>query len=90
MFLQEPRGSCPCSEECEVDATKKKEFIESLCNSIRDHLVAQVPRMPAEWDGYELRELLVDTFERERMPRKTFGHRRLREYRSQCYNNNLG
>lgn len=43
-----------------MNAKEKREFIKSLCNRIRDDLVAKVPEMPEEWDGHELRALLED------------------------------
>ena len=39
----------------------KKKFIKDLCRSIADGLVAQVDKMPDEWDGWELRQAIADT-----------------------------
>jgi hypothetical protein len=39
----------------------KKKFIRDLCKSIAEGLVAQVDKMPEEWDGIELRQAIADT-----------------------------
>jgi len=69
----------------------KRHFIRMLCNSIRDELLAKAAEMPEEWDGFELRELLADKFEHERMLKRSYGARskRLKDYRSDCYARNL-
>ena len=43
-------------------------FIRNLCNGVAQSLTMMISReeIPEEWDGHELRELLADTFNRER------------------------
>jgi hypothetical protein len=48
-----------------MNKAEKKEFIKSLCNSVRDDLLKKVDIMPECWDGLELRLLLAAKFERE-------------------------
>lgn len=67
--------------------TEKKKFIKSLCDSIRDDLVKKVERMPDEWDGHELRELIADLADRERTSSMT--GKRKRDYRNEVLVRNL-
>ena len=43
-------------------------FVLNLCNGVAQSLTMMISReeIPEEWDGHELRELLADTFARER------------------------
>lgn len=65
----------------------KAMFIRELCNNVRDELVAKIARMPPEWDGRELRELVADSFEACRMP--VDDKKRRRDYRNYVIVNNL-
>lgn len=68
----------------------KRRFIRTLCNSVRDELIAKVERMPADWDGHELRELIADTFNfsRTRLMRDARTPR-VKKYHADAYNQNL-
>jgi len=44
---------------------RQKEFIEEVCAGLREHALKQLPRIPENWDGHELRQWLSDTL-RER------------------------
>ena len=70
-------------------ATKagKKAFVRSLCNSVRDVILANVGAMPDEWDGHELRELLAAAFAEQR-GRLIIGKRK-RDYRNAVATGNL-
>lgn len=48
-----------------MNAAEKQLFIATLCNSVRDSIIAKIERMPQEWDGHELRRLIADAFEHE-------------------------
>lgn len=37
----------------------KRKFLRDLLGNIAKDLIAQVDRMPSEWDGHELRELIA-------------------------------
>lgn len=67
----------------------KKTFIRNLCNSVRDELVGKVKDMPEEWDGFELRQLLADKFERETRDFLSNNRKRLRAYRNEVIARNL-
>lgn len=45
-----------------MNASDKAAFICELCDRVRDSAVADTGRMPEEWDGHELRQLLADRF----------------------------
>lgn len=65
---------------------EKKVFIHDLCASIKHSILEKVERMPEEWNGIELRQLLADRFSDATggMTRK-----RLREYKNAVRVNNL-
>ena len=71
-----------------MNAKEKERFITDLCDSVKHELISKIDRMPENWDGYELRELLQDKFEAESIiPDKRCA--RYREYRDTCLINNL-
>ena len=44
-----------------MDKQAKRAFIRDLCTAIRNKLLDSVERMPEEWDGHEIRQLITDT-----------------------------
>lgn len=47
----------------------KREFLKNYLNSVRDNLISKAAKMPAEWDGFELRWLVADQFNWEQRHR---------------------
>jgi hypothetical protein len=43
-----------------MDKAEKRRFIEDLCDSIKQSVVDSISKMPEEWNGVELRELIAD------------------------------
>jgi hypothetical protein len=43
-----------------MTSEEKQAFIEDLCNSLRDKVISDIPKMPNNWDGIELRWLLSE------------------------------
>jgi hypothetical protein len=74
------------SQDVHTHAGKRK-FIKDLCNNVRDSILKNVERMPADWDGQELRELIADVFGGERGRLMT--GKRKRDYRNEVLVNNL-
>ncbi len=66
---------------------EKRQFIRSLCRTVSGSLCAKVSKMPAAWDGHELRELLHESFRAERS--SLIEGKRGREYRNECVIKNL-
>lgn len=64
---------------------EKRRFIQSLCSSVAKAAQGAVSQMPAEWDGFELRELLAELFDDERMAQMRKGSR-ARSYQKARYN----
>jgi hypothetical protein len=46
-----------------MNQQEKTEFVLELCDTLRDTLLERVARMPDEWDGIEIRQLMVDLAE---------------------------
>lgn len=73
---------------------EKRKFIRDLCGSITKMVLNNVDRMPAEWDGIELRQYIADTFA-DRAGAMSFrstidrDRKRLKEYRNTVLVNNL-
>ncbi len=42
--------------------TEQRRFIRELVRNVGRDLLKQVPRVPKEWDGHELRQLIADRF----------------------------
>lgn len=42
--------------------TTQKQFINDLCNRIKDELTSKANRFPESWDGVELRQLIAMRF----------------------------
>ena len=42
----------------------KQKFIAELIGNVKKELIANVPKMPEEWDGIELRQYIADKFAR--------------------------
>lgn len=63
---------------------QKAKFVRQLCRSVEKSVIAQIPKMPDEWDGHELRELLAETFDRETTLRIRPMRKRLLQYEADC------
>ncbi len=82
-----------------MTAAEKRRFIRSLSKSVTKELLTKVAKMPREWDGNEIRELIADTFNSQRnLSSRVFwgdasgaraNKRRLREYRNERLTRNL-
>jgi hypothetical protein len=73
--------------------TKKEQlsFIRVLTRRLRSGLIAKVVAggLPPEWDGYELRQLIVDHTAFEAIVNTPLKGRRLRDYKNECIKRNL-
>lgn len=66
----------------------KRKFIEDLTRTVTQDILANLQRLPAEWDGIELRQYITDQFARQ--VHWTRGHnKRKREYRNRVVVDNL-
>lgn len=64
----------------------KRRFIRELIGSVKKTVLANVDKMPEEWDGIELREYVADKFtESKAAP----SERRFRDYRNEVLVRNL-
>lgn len=57
----------------------KKVFIHDLCSSIKHSILEKVDRMPEDWNGIELRQLLADRFADATAPMQ---RKRMKEYKN--------
>lgn len=70
---------------------EQRRFVKELCarieNRILDHI--KLGRIPAGWDGIELRELIADIAHEQRAGKDIMGRTRRRDYRNIVIINNL-
>lgn len=45
---------------------EKKTYITQHCNKVRDQILAKVNKIPADWNVFELRELIAHHFDKAR------------------------
>lgn len=66
----------------------KARFTRDLCGSILSDVLADIRagRIPAEWNGHQLRELLADKFD---AARGNLDRKQLRAYRADKYSRNI-
>jgi len=74
-----------------MNQAEKIRFVDSLIANVARDIVANVPRMPEDWDGHELRRYIADKFEESAM---TIGkdkqyRRRFLAYRNEVIVRNL-
>lgn len=67
---------------------KKGEFITALMDSVRTGLLSSLDRVPADWDGHELRQWLADAFA-SHVYKPAMSGRRLKAYNNAVIVNNL-
>jgi hypothetical protein len=68
--------------------SEKAVFVNQLVDSVKDGILRAITedRVPAEWDGFELRQLLADRFYGESF---NLAPARKRAYKDACLVNNL-
>jgi hypothetical protein len=64
-------------------------FIEAICDDVVRELkfTVHADKIPSEWDGHELRELIKDRFAMVSL--NTLQGKRKRDYKNHCIVNNL-
>ena len=71
----------------------KRRFIRELIGSVKKTVLANVDKMPEEWDGIELREYVADKFTESRSTISGLGRsymkRRAKDYRNEVLVRNL-
>lgn len=70
---------------------EKRVFVRELIGSVKKSVLANVDRMPDEWDGIELREYIADKFADSKAFSKGRPHlkRRASDYRNEVLVRNL-
>ena len=67
---------------------QRKEIIDVMCDSIKEHLLNKIAVIPDNWDAVELREWFADTT-RDQLAYKKMDKARLKEYQNDVIINNL-
>lgn len=66
---------------------ERREFITSLCDSLKADILSKADKMPDDWDGHELRQYIADKAQEivwTRMSRS-----RKQRYNNECLVRNL-
>lgn len=66
---------------------KQKQFVKDLIRNIQGGMLTDLPRVPEEWDGHELRQWIADRF-RNQISIPLEGKRK-RDYKNAILVNNL-
>jgi hypothetical protein len=66
---------------------EKKQFIQEFIGRVQESLLSKLDRVPEEWDGYELREWIADTFDFERQG--MMSAKRRKDYKNEVIVRNL-
>jgi hypothetical protein len=74
-----------------LNKREQKSLCKTLCTSMSNEFAKHVRdgRVPANWDGHEIREWLADKFEFERTRLMKSDRKRKSNYRNDVYENNL-
>jgi len=75
----------------EMTKREKISFVRAITKSIANELIEKIKsgKVPAEWNGHQLRFLLADKFEHERTSLMRRDRKARKSYWSDVYNNNL-
>lgn len=68
---------------------EKIEFIKKLTDSFQKSLLEKLPRVPENWDGFELRQWIVDSAADQMLCGSGLEGKRKREYKNDVIVNNL-
>jgi len=68
---------------------EQRKLLTNFCDQVRDHLLSRSDHWPEDWDGHELRELVIEAFtaERTRLMREKYSRRRRRCHNEIIVNN---
>lgn len=72
-----------------MNSKDKKRFITNLCNSVKLELISKIGKMPENWDGIELRELICDKFKNETYLGNDKKSKRFKDYQNEVLIKNL-
>lgn len=72
-----------------MDKSQKRRFVTDLCNQLVSEMDAAVEVVPEDWDGTELRELLLDMVRERYASGEHLTGKRRREYRTAVLMKNL-
>lgn len=67
----------------------KKRFIKNLCDSVKKELLTKAAKMPENWDGWELRELIAAKFKDETILGRDKRNTRYKNYINEVITRNL-
>ena len=78
-----------------MDREEQKELVSALCNDVRDEIQFKITigKIPENWDGIELRELVADKFAQDTYFGKRWSNTkrgtRYKDYKNTVLINNL-
>lgn len=66
-----------------MNQQEKTKFVLDITENLRNTLLEQVPKMPEEWDGIEIRQLLAD------LATSKFNYQPMNRSRKRAYKNTI-
>ncbi len=70
-----------------MNKREKERFIKGLIHNVENHILDKIDQMPKEWDGFELRQLVVDYFQEVNWCK--MNRKRMKEYKNTVIVENL-
>jgi hypothetical protein len=62
-----------------MDRKEKEDFIEEILEVTKEKIMAKLDKIPEDWDGFELRQLIAD-YTREQIAYVKMDKKRFKEY----------
>lgn len=66
-----------------MDGKEKFEFINNVCDDLKQRLIERIHLLPENWDGYELRQWIKDYYDAH------YAYLKMDKPRKRNYNNKI-
>lgn len=68
---------------------EKDRLVQTILDRLKHDLLYRVPKMPAEWDGFEISQFIADYYETNYLDRSKLTGKRKKDYKNACIVDNL-
>lgn len=72
-----------------MTSNEQREFVESICNDLKESLLKKLPKIPEDWDGHEIRQWILDYYSDNYVIGTALSGGRKRDYKNTIIVNNL-
>lgn len=71
-----------------MDKENQTRIVNEMCDGLKSHLLERMDKVPEEWDGFELRQWIVD-YAQANISYAKMQRARMKDYRNTLLVNNL-